>query len=167
MGDMNVNLEKWEDSTYYLKNLADEYQRLIGLCGLDLLNFGITWSRSQENGSALDHALTNKPEAIENYYKTDIDYSDHSLITVILNVKVPKLHDSISTARDLRKLRSNPHFFISRLKRVDWGAFGYMDSVDDMEILWTKEINKCLDECAPLKVRRLKKKDTNFLKRSK
>ena len=164
MGDMNINLEKWEDPNYYLKKLADEYHRLIGLCGLDLLNFGITWSRSQDNGSALDHGLCNKPEAIKNYYKTDIDYSDHSLIIVDLNVKVPKLHDSISTARDLRKLRNNPQFFISRLKKVDWGAFGYMNSIDDMETLWTKEINKCLDECAPWKVRRIKKKRYIFPK---
>ena len=29
-GDMNVDLQKWEEPNYYLKKLAEEYQSLIG-----------------------------------------------------------------------------------------------------------------------------------------
>ena len=42
IGDMNINLEQWNDSKYYLKKLAEEYQSMIGECGLELIDFGIT-----------------------------------------------------------------------------------------------------------------------------
>ena len=42
IGDMNINLEQWDDSKYYLKKLAEEYQSMIGECGLELIDFGIT-----------------------------------------------------------------------------------------------------------------------------
>ena len=68
MGDMNIDLEKLEESTYYLKKLAEEHQSMIGECGLELLNFGITWSRTHSDGntimSAIDQAFTNKAIAI-------------------------------------------------------------------------------------------------------
>ena len=37
IGGMNVNLELWEESIYYLKKLAEEYQSIIGECGLELI----------------------------------------------------------------------------------------------------------------------------------
>ena len=43
IGDMNIDLEKLEESTYYLKKLAEEHQSMIGECGLELLNFGIMY----------------------------------------------------------------------------------------------------------------------------
>ena len=42
IGDMNINLQQWDDSKYYLKKLAEEYQSMIGECGLELIDFGIT-----------------------------------------------------------------------------------------------------------------------------
>ena len=42
VGDFNIDLEKWEDTTYYQKKIAQEYQLLIGKTGLELFNFGIT-----------------------------------------------------------------------------------------------------------------------------
>ena len=44
----------------------------LGKCGLELIDFGSTWTRKQE--SALDHALIKKPEANKNYFKIQIDY---------------------------------------------------------------------------------------------
>ena len=31
-------------------------------------------------------------------------------------------------------------------------------NINDMEVFWTKEINTCLDECAPWKTRKFRKK---------
>lgn len=109
---MNIDLEKWEDPNYYLKKLAEEYQSLIGEQGLELINFGLTWKRNHKNGnilcSAIDHALTNKPLSINKYHKIPIDYSDHCMISVDLNINIPKVHESLINSRDFRKLRSNP-----------------------------------------------------------
>ena len=89
LGDMNIDLNKWEISK--LSKLSEEYQLLIGECGLELMNYGITYSRIIESvlrESALDHALTNKPEAIEDYFKVKINYSDHHLICVDVKCNV-------------------------------------------------------------------------------
>ena len=110
---------------------------------------GSTWNRKQE--SALDHALTNKPEAIKNYFKIQIDYSDYNLICVDMKINVQKIQKNSTTARDYRKIRSNPQFFLKRLSRRNWNVLENMKKVDDMVILRTKETNDCLDECACVK----------------
>ena len=145
IGDMNIDLEKLEESSYYQKKFAEEYQLLIGECGLDLLNFGITWSRNQHVSSALDHAFINKPLSVHSYHKEWIDYSDHYLICVNLKWNVPKLKSITTTSRDFRKLRNNPNFFLNELSKIEWDSFVNMEDVDDMVSFWSYEINKCLD----------------------
>ena len=44
IGDMNIDLDKFEEPTYYLKKLAKQHQSMMGECGLELFHFGITWS---------------------------------------------------------------------------------------------------------------------------
>ena len=76
-----------------MKKVAEEYQTIIGECGLEVFIFGITWNRTHKDGnilnSSLDHALTNKPYGINDHYKTFVDFSDHSMISVDLNIKIP------------------------------------------------------------------------------
>ena len=164
IGDMNIDLEKWEDDPkYYQKKQAEKYQSLIGECGLEVIDFGITFN-SNKNGevisSALDHAITNKPIAINNYHKTfiDSDISDHYMISVDLNIKTPKLQEKVITSRDFRKLRRNPGYFLDELRKVKWEIYRDMEDVDPMEEFWTKEINKCMDIVAPWKSRKVRQK---------
>ena len=67
---------------------------MIGEYGLEILNFGNTWYRSHKDGtvlkSAVDHALINKTASVKNYFKTAINYSDHDMICVDLNVSIQK-----------------------------------------------------------------------------
>ena len=119
MGDMNIDVTKYGDSSYYLKRLAEEYQSIVGECGLDLICFGITLRRIHKDGtvfeSAIDHALTIKPAFIN-----DIDYSDHNMINVELNIKIPKAKEVTTASRDYRKLRSNQYFFLKKLAKIEW-----------------------------------------------
>ena len=84
----------------------------------------------------------------KNYFKIQIDYSDHKLIYVDMKINVQKIQKNSTTARDYRKIRSNPQFFLKRLSRRNWNVLENMKKVDDMVILRTKETNDCLDECA-------------------
>ena len=62
MVDISIDFQKWENSSYYLKKLAKAYQLMIGKCGSELINFGITWNRIHKDGnvlmSSIDHGLT-------------------------------------------------------------------------------------------------------------
>ena len=44
------------------------------------------------------------------------------------------------------------------MSNIEWCSFVTMNDVDEMEEFWTKEINKCLDQCAPWKQRQIKQK---------
>ncbi|MCP3931383.1 MAG: endonuclease/exonuclease/phosphatase family protein, partial [Bacteroidetes bacterium] len=77
MGDMNIDLYKWEEKDYYKNKQAKEYQTLIAENGLEIYHFGTTFKRINTEGSAIDHALTNKPEGIQDFRKIEINYSDH------------------------------------------------------------------------------------------
>ena len=41
IGDMNLDLERFEDPKYYKKQLAEQYQTALGEGGFDTINFGI------------------------------------------------------------------------------------------------------------------------------
>ena len=72
--------------------------------GIEFINFGFTWSRTHKDGtvlkSAIDHAITNKPNFINEYYQNEIDFSDHNMVCFKLNFKVPKLQKSITTSKE-------------------------------------------------------------------
>ena len=159
IGDMNIDLKKWDLPG--INKTAEDYQLLIGECGLELLDFGMTWGRIIESvlkESAIDHALTNKPEAVKDYFKVKFHRSDHDLICVDVNFNVQKIHRNSTTTRDYRKVRSNPQFLLRRLNKINWNTMENMMNINDMVMFWTNEINTCLDECAPWKTRKFRKK---------
>ena len=159
LGDMNIDLDKMEEEKYYQAKQAKEYQSMISENGLEVMHFGKTFlHRVNKEETAIDHAITNKPESIKDHQKVEIAYSDHDLIYVDLNVKVTKMKDSSTFTRDYRKLRSNKSFFLNKLKNINWEVLKDMSNVNEMENFWTQEINKCLDITAPWKKRRNKKK---------
>ena len=77
--------------------------------------------------------MKNKPKYINDYCKIAIDHSDHSMISVDLSIKVPKLQNNTITSRDLRKIWSSPQSFLSELAMIQWESFKAMEDVDDME----------------------------------
>ena len=127
-----------------------------------MLDFGITWTRTHNQNkikkSAVDHAFTNDIGLVHNYFKTQIDYSDHCMICVDLKTKLPKPINNSKLARDFRKMRSNPKYFLNELAKVNWESFIHMTDVDEMQTFWTSEINKCLDLTAPWKKRNIRKR---------
>ena len=48
IGDMNFDLEKLENTNYYLKKLAEEQLSMMGENSLEILDFGTTWIRTQK-----------------------------------------------------------------------------------------------------------------------
>ena len=159
IGDMNIDLKKWDLPK--INKTAEEYQLLIGECGLEVMDFGTTWSRIIESvlkESAIDHALTNKLEAVKDYFKVKFHDSDHDLICVDVEFNVQKVHRNSTTTRDYRKVRSNPQFLLRRLNKINWNTMENMMNINDMVMFWTNEINTCLDECAPWKTRKFRKK---------
>ena len=163
MGDFNINLEKYLSPTFYLRAVADEYQKTISNCGLSLIDFGITWRREHKDGSvhesAIDHGLINKPVHLIEATKKEVDYSDHSLIMMEVQCGIPRNHKSQTIhARDLRKIRANPEYLQYALSNIDWTKLAQMEEVNKMVQYWDDEICKVLDKVAPMTERKVKSK---------
>ena len=59
LGDINLDLNRFEEPTYYLKTISDQYQIDLGEGGFEIINFGDTWK-----DRAIDHTFCNKPEVV-------------------------------------------------------------------------------------------------------
>ena len=96
MGDLNLDLKRFEEMKYYAKKEFDEFQLLAA--EIEILNFGYTWRRVIEGvlqQSSLDSALIIKIRSVKNYNTVDMNYnSDHSAICVDLHVNVQKYNHS-------------------------------------------------------------------------
>jgi hypothetical protein len=80
------------------------------------------------------------------------------MISVDLNIKIPKLQEKIITSRDFRKLRRNPKKFLKELVNVKWEVFRDMEDVDPIEEFLTIKVNEFMDSVAPLKSKKVKQK---------
>ena len=96
LGDLNLDLERFEDPTYYKKVMAEEYKSDLGEGGFDTINFGLTW----RDRTAIDHCFINRPDLISDYGSVDTyHYSDHKLIYVELITSAVKRHSESIWAR--------------------------------------------------------------------
>merc|ERR1712079_506841 len=100
------------------------YYAGVARCGLDILNFGITWRRVYQSGeireSSIDQLLVNKPASIIKHFPIDISYSDHKAICADVHVNVQKQVTVTVKSRDLRKIRKSPMSFQEALQQVNW-----------------------------------------------
>ena len=135
---------------------------MLGKNGLELVDFGITWRRLQENGvikqSALDHLLTNNINSIINNKKLDITFSDHSVILTDIATSKQQVRKQKIISRDMRKLRSNPEKFRQELSQIDWSKITEKVDVDDMVDFWSNGTITVLNKLAPKKPRNIRKK---------
>ena len=161
MGDFNLDAEKLGEDDYYLKSIAEEYNRLRAKNGLQLISYGNTYCRIHKDGkvvqSALDHALTNNLKMVKDHFKIESGISDHAIIGLQLNVGMVKQTEKIIT-RDLRKVRANPTYLCRALVDVDWTVLAEMEDVDKMAQYFSSEYNKVLEKVAPLKEQRVRNK---------
>ena len=167
LGDWNIDLEKMNHESYRLKKVAEVFKSTISNGGMKLLEFGITFQRVHQDGkiiqSALDHIIMNKPDQVNDYFKTGLSYSDHSGIILDIQAGISKNRKGlIRKVRDLRKVRNNPQYLQVALANIDWTKLAAMQDVDEMVNFFIKEIEKVLDRVAPFK--NLKNRSKNKFK---
>ena len=160
LGDMNLDLQKKEDTTYYLHNLLREYLSFQGENGLAFMRMGITFQRKHEDGkiieSELDHLLTNCPDEVKEHKPDDFDNSDHKIIMAEIYFGKTKEKKKSVVTRDLREVRQNPKLLKSEMAKQNWQELIGVEDVNEMVKSWTKNIIAALDRVAPKKEKILK-----------
>ena len=146
----------FEDPNYNMKSLAEQYQEDLREGGFDLINFGLTWN----NETSIDHAFCNKPESVKNCgIIMTRHFSDHNLIHVELETNLSRITQETIVARDMRKIRANPQYFINSLLSVEWDKLANMVwDVYEMVNFYTKSIISSLDKTSEMKERKFKAK---------
>ena len=105
---------------------------------------------------------------LHSYHKKPIEYSDHSMICINMDLSMKSNSRAQTTTYwDLKKFRSKPQFFLNSLSKIDWSLLANFEDVDEMETFWTSEIKKCQNFTAPWKTGKINKKDIACLKKSK
>ena len=66
---MNLDLEKLENSNYYLKKLKEEHLSMMGKNGLEILDLGTTWIGTQKNDTLKCSAHGMSVQRTENWFR--------------------------------------------------------------------------------------------------
>ena len=166
LGDLNLNVEKWKDWKWGLKKLSNRLQEDLSAYGMEMPIFGITRRREDINGkidqSALDIAATNKIEKLKEFHKSDwFAWTDHCMIsmTVKMGMNKQKNQNKYYVTRSLARIRNNPEEFKWRLiNEIPWEKLVEFEDVNDCVIFYSEHVGRIIEEMAPLKKKRVKKR---------
>ena len=86
----------------------------------------------------------------------ELTISDHYLVYVVLDMKVPKPSPTYITTRSFKNYTADQ--FSSDIAHVPWGTVELMDSVDDRVDAFNTLFLTCLNNHAPIKTLRIKRK---------
>ena len=156
-GDVNLCSNKWDDSNYTRKNVANPLKNCIVRNGLDIHNIGNTYMADRilpdDNitESAIDHVYSSKNIRNQISAKTlETSSSDHLPVVIDFstNMNKPKYSHKITK-------RSYKHFTPEKwnncLAIADWSKLEQSSDVNEMTVAFTKIVTDCLDKVAPIK----------------
>ena len=160
MGDANLCTLKWDSPNFKHKRISDELRETITQCGMYQVDLGVTYTadRLDEAGreitSAIDHLyVSNELKDKLKSFKLSNSATDHvpilASITLARKIKHNKHEDKYITKRSMKNFTRTR--WIDCLRNIDWTTVSSTSDVNERAQAFTDEVNRALDECAPLK----------------
>lgn len=143
LGDMNINMLRTSD----LKTV--DYCRALGELGLSQL---IT--EPTRGDSLIDHVLAVGEENVLESGVVDVDFSDHDLVFLILNLKIPRVVRFV-TCRDFKNF--DEELFLEDLLSAGLEAIYYINDIDHKVAIFNKVLTDLFDKYAPVRTMRMTK----------
>lgn len=103
------------------------------------------------SATLIDLIITNKSQSILH------SVADHELITVTVNFKKPKRPPTIKTFRDLTTYSPDLLSCLLKQQSYNLNKIFTTDNVDTQVNIFTNIFNNCLDDCAPLTTKEVKR----------
>ena len=103
------------------------------------------------SATLIDLIITNKSQSILH------SVADHELITVTVNLKKPKRPPTIKTFRDLTTYSPDLLSCLLKQQSYNLNKIFTTDNVDTQVNIFTNIFNNCLDDCAPLTTKEVKR----------
>ena len=147
MGDFNLPVPKWGEPIN-LHNGHDLYANLQESSLTQLVHF------PTRGNNILDLVFTTNDDLIENVVVNDeFSNSDHRAITFNLNFTCQEPNASNEKIPDYRK--ANFQNLREIITNTDWGHFSNISDINEQWGFFTKTYVKAVQECIPLKRRRI------------
>ena len=109
------------------------------------------------SSTLLDLVITNKPDTICSWDVIPHEIADHDLISVAIDVSKPKRSPVIRTFRHLGDY-SKKKFCVNLLEKTqDFNMILNTDDVNKQVDIFSANFIKCLNECAPLVTKEIKR----------
>ena len=164
IGDNNLNMRRWDDSSYHLRPLVDRWKEVILENALNSHEFGITFARTRGKKSVmseLDHAFSTPSAAISGVERLQNAMSDHSPIVLTIGQvlrRSPRLSTFI-TRRSTKDFSLEP--FLSELAAAPWDHVKRSDCPSVQTRIFNVIWNTVLDRHAPEKRMRITNTNRN------
>ncbi len=109
------------------------------------------------SATLIDLIITNKPQSVLYFDTIPCSVADHELNTVSVNLQKPKRPPIVKTFRDLTSY--SPDTLCSLLKQQshNLNKIFATDNTDTQGNIFTDIFNKCLNDCAPLVTREVRR----------
>ena len=112
---------------------------------------------TQTSSTLLDLIITNRPSSVIQSDTIPCPVADHELITVTLNLEKPKRLPCVKTFRDLSSYSPNIFQNLLRNEGHNLRNIFMTDDVDSQVTIFTDVFNKCMNKCAPMVTREVKR----------
>lgn len=109
------------------------------------------------SSTLLDTIITNKAESVIHSDIFPCPVADHELITVTLDLKTPKRSPTLKSFREMRNYSSNILCDLLMEESYKLNQILATDNIDRQVSMFTETFNKCINECAPVVTREIKR----------
>ena len=118
------------------------------------------------SATLLDIILTNNSESVIHSDINPCPVADHELITATVNLKKPKRLPTFKTFRDLRSYSSDTFCSLLWQESNTFNKIFYTDNVETQADIFTKCFTACLDKCAPLVTKQVRRPPAPWINES-
>ena len=110
-----------------------------------------------------DIIVTNSPQSVIYSDSIPCTVADHELVTATINLKKPKRAPVFKTFRDLRFYSSDTFCDLLRQESTELDKIFATDNVETQVDIFTRCFTKCLNECAPLVNREIRRSSAPWI----
>ena len=116
---------------------------------------------TRQSSTLIDVVLTSNPALVKTSGVLETTISDHFLVYVVLDLKIPKLKARYVNTRSYKQ--NNAEKFSADISRIPWNTLDLLDSLDAKVDGFNDLFQACLNDLAPVKTIRIKRRSIPFM----
>ena len=161
IGDMNVDLEKWDDPEQLVEPMVDLLKEEIITRNFFQMVQGPTWHWKDRTPSLIDQCWVNDPGRVTNVRNTVRSTADHNMISICFKMAGKVTSPLENVSRDWNKLEENE--LKRRMSLVNWELVFKSDNLDVANWEFQSKFLEILNNLAPMRRTQSRAKVTKWV----